>query len=65
MERCCTLCESGCVQDEKHVLLECNALEGVRSRYNELLDNCGMEKAVKKLMQCKTVEACWLMHGGL
>ena len=59
-ERWCTLCETGCIQDEKHVLLECSALEGVRNRYTELVENCGMD--MKKLMQSKSAEACWLVH---
>ena len=62
-ERCCTLCESGCVQDEKHVLLECSALQGARNSYTELVDNVDMD--MNKLMQSKSVDACWSMHGCL
>ena len=35
--------QSECVQDEKHVLLECSALEGARNSYSELVDNADMD----------------------
>ena len=41
------------MQDEKHVLLECSALEGARSSYSELVDSADMD--TNTLMQSKSV----------
>ena len=42
------MCGTDVVQDEKHVVLECSALEGVSRKYPDFLGACGED--MKKLM---------------
>ena len=39
--RLCTLCGSGALGDEKHLVFECGALAGVRAKYPALFEACG------------------------
>ena len=65
-ERVCDMCEMGAVQDEKHVVLECNSIElsGVRSKYTELLRCCdGQWNSMNILMRTeKSDELAWFVH---
>ena len=38
--RSCQICPSGCVGDERHLLLECSALQGVREQHASLVGGC-------------------------
>jgi hypothetical protein len=59
--RVCGLCNSGAVQDEKHVLMECTALSGIRNRYADLMGACDGD--MNKLMNSeRTKDLSWLVH---
>ena len=38
--RICKLCYAGALGDERHLLLECPALAGVRTQYSQLIAHC-------------------------
>ena len=59
-DRICALC-GGPVQDEKHVLLECEAFVNVRGEYHDLLADCGGD--MKDLLNngCAN-QIAWLVH---
>ena len=60
-DRVCGLCKSGAVQDEEHILLDCAALSGIRSRYAGLVDAC--EGDMHKLMSSEcTRDLSWFVH---
>ena len=58
--RNCDMCGTDAIQDEKHVVLECRALEGVRNKYNELLD--ASDGDMKKLMLSQSDRLAWFVH---
>ena len=61
LDRVCTLCGSGAVQDEKHVLLECRALEDVRVAYSDLLASCN--GSMQSLLNSgSTSQLAWFVH---
>ena len=39
--RLCTLCGSGALGDERHLVFECGALAGLRAKYAQLFEVCG------------------------
>ena len=62
-ERICNLCDSGAVQDEQHVLLECNfsLFVALRSRYSSLLESC--EGDMNTLMSDdRAKDLSWFIH---
>ena len=38
--RVCRLCRAGALGDERHMLLECSALAGLRQQYSALMSEC-------------------------
>ena len=58
--RVCDLCGAGAIQDEKHVALECPAIESVRTKYAELLNSCDGD--MKKLMLSQSDSLAWFVH---
>lgn len=46
---CCDLCGTDAIQDQQHVMLECSALDDVRSHCTELLGSCGGDQTVLTL----------------
>lgn len=60
-ERACGLCNSGAVQDEKHVLMECLAVAGIRSRYTNLMEACDGD--MNKLLNSEcSKDLSWFVH---
>ena len=61
--RVCDLCGAGDIQDEKHVAIECPAIESVRTKYAELLNSCGGD--MKNLMLSQSDHLAWFLHDRL
>ncbi len=62
-ERTCGLCNSGAVQDEKHILLGCTDARccALRSRFSDLLEGCGDD--MSQLMQGERArDLSWFVH---
>ena len=60
-DRVCGLCGAGTVQDEKHVLFECTALEGIRSQFGDLLGSCNGQ--MKTLLTAGNASRlAWYVH---
>jgi hypothetical protein len=58
-ERVCGMCGVGAVQDEKHVLLECEATSDIRVRYAGVIEEAGGD--MRKLMTCPQDRAAWFI----